>query len=173
MKKQILSLSKLNTIYEEVPKRFLDETDVDSYFHHYVLDIALIDDRIVRVSKGSNKTILAFKLFQLCILKNQQTFIFEEEVSVSLTELAAILNTLCQLPLNSTIKLSLFQFCTFCPNQSKRLVLLFFKTNSLHIIPKTIKNIATDRYVFLFVLGVTRSVVSLSKSFKLLVSRTF
>ena len=35
------------------------------------------------------------------------------------------------------------------------------------------KNIATDRYVFLSVLSVTRSVVFLSKSFKLLVSKTF
>ena len=36
----------------------------------------------------------AFKLFQFCNLKNQQRFIFEEDVSVSLEELAAILNTL-------------------------------------------------------------------------------
>ena len=43
----------------------------------------------------------------------------------------------------------------------------------MHITSKTLKNIATDRYVFLFVLSVTGSVVSLSKSFKLLVSKTF
>ena len=30
VKKQISSLSNLYTIYEEVPERFLDETDVDS-----------------------------------------------------------------------------------------------------------------------------------------------
>ena len=57
-KKQIPSLSKLYTNYEEVPASFLDETDVVSYFHHNILDIALIDNRIVRVSKGSNKKIL-------------------------------------------------------------------------------------------------------------------
>ena len=74
----------------------MDETDVDSYFYHNILDIALIDNRIVRVSKGSNKKIFAFKLFQFCNLKNQQRFIFEEEVSVSLEELAAILNTFRQ-----------------------------------------------------------------------------
>ena len=49
VKKQISSLSKLYTIYEEVPESFLDETDVDSYFYHNILDIALIDNRIVRV----------------------------------------------------------------------------------------------------------------------------
>ena len=96
IKKQIQSLSNLYTIYEEVPKSFLDETDVDSYFYHNILDIALIDNRIVRVSKGSNKKIFAFKIFQFCKLKNQRRFILEEEVSVSFKELAAILNTLRQ-----------------------------------------------------------------------------
>ena len=96
LKKQISSLSKLYTLYEEVPESFLDETDVNSHFYHNILDIALIDNRIVRVSKGSNKKILAFKLFQFCNLKSQKRFILEEEVSVSLRELAAILNTLRQ-----------------------------------------------------------------------------
>ena len=85
------------TIYEEVPESFLDETDVDSYFYHNILDIVLIDNRIVRVSKGSNRKNFAFKLFQFFNLKNQKRFIHEEEVSVSLKELAAILNTLRQL----------------------------------------------------------------------------
>ena len=39
---------------------------------------------------------LAFKIFQFCNLRNQQTFIVEEEVSVWLKELAAFLNTLRQ-----------------------------------------------------------------------------
>ena len=72
------------------------ETDVIIYFYTIVLDFALIDNPIVRVSKSSNKKIFAFKLFQFCNLKNQQGFILEEEVSVSLKELAAILNTLLQ-----------------------------------------------------------------------------
>ena len=96
VKKRIPSLSKFYRIYEEVPENFLDETDVDSYYYHDILDIALIDNRILRVIKGSNKKIFAFKLFQVCNLKNQQRFILEEEVSVSLKELAAILNFLRQ-----------------------------------------------------------------------------
>ena len=67
----------------------MDETDVDNHFYHNILDIALIDNRIARVSKSSNKKFFAFKLFQFCKLKNQQRFILEEEVSVSLKELAA------------------------------------------------------------------------------------
>ena len=96
VKKQISSFSKLYTIYKEVPESFLDETDVDSYFYHNLLDIALIGNRIVRVSEGSNKKTFAFKIFQFCNLKNQQRFNLEEEVSVSLKELAAIFNTLRQ-----------------------------------------------------------------------------
>ena len=63
IKKQFQSLSKLYTIYEEVPESFSDETDVDSYFYHSILDIALIHNRIVRVSKGSNKKLLLLNCF--------------------------------------------------------------------------------------------------------------
>ena len=93
VKKKFSSFSNLYTIQEEVPEAFVDETDVDSSFYHSILDIALIDNRIVRVSKSSIKKYFAFKLFQFCNLKNQQRFIFEEEVSVSLEELAAVLKT--------------------------------------------------------------------------------
>ena len=78
VKMQIPSLINLYTIYEEILESFLDQTDVDSYFYKNILDIALIDNRIVRVSKTSNRKIFAFKLFQFCNLKNQQRFILEE-----------------------------------------------------------------------------------------------
>ena len=91
IKKQIPSIGKLYAIYEEVPESVLDETDVDSFFYQNIWDIALIDNRIVRVSKGSNKKIFGFKLFQFCNLTYQQRFILEEEVSVSLKDFAAIL----------------------------------------------------------------------------------
>ena len=77
IRKQIPSLRKLYTIYEALPESFLDGTDVDSYFYHNISDIALIDNRIVPVSKGSNKKMSAFKPFQFCNLQNQQTFILE------------------------------------------------------------------------------------------------
>ena len=51
--------------------------------------------------------------------------------------------------------------------------MLFSKANSLHIFSKTLKNIATDRYIFLFVLSVPRSVVFPSKSFNFFASKTF
>ena len=66
-KKQISSLCKLYSVYEEVPEEFLDETDVDNYFfQNTFLDISQSHNRIVRVSKGSNKKSFAFKVFQSC-----------------------------------------------------------------------------------------------------------
>ena len=82
LRKQIPSLSKFYTSYEEVPENFLDGTDVDSHFDHIIMDIALIDNQIVRFSKGSYKKIFAFKRFQFCNMKKEQRFILEEEVSV-------------------------------------------------------------------------------------------
>ena len=78
------------------PKVSLNESDVDSYFYHNLLDIALIDNGIVRVSRISNGKIFAFKLYQFCTMKNQQRFNLEEQVSVSLKDFAAILNNLRQ-----------------------------------------------------------------------------
>ena len=34
-KKQISSLCKLYSVYEEIPEKILDKTDVDSYFSEY------------------------------------------------------------------------------------------------------------------------------------------
>ena len=61
IEKQFPSLSKLYIIYKEVRESFFDEIDVDSSFYHNIFDTALFDNRNVRVSKGSNKKIFAFK----------------------------------------------------------------------------------------------------------------
>ena len=93
-KKQISSLCKLYSIYEEISEEFLDETDVDSYFYHNVLDILEPHHRIVRVSKGSNKKSFAFKVFHFCDSKLQQRFILKEEVSLSKKEIESLLDNL-------------------------------------------------------------------------------
>ena len=82
-KKQISSLCKLYSVYEEIPEEFLDETDVDSYFSHNILIISQSHHRIFRVSKGSNKKAFAFKVFHFCDSKIQQRFILKEGVSIS------------------------------------------------------------------------------------------
>ena len=92
-KKQVSSLFKLYSIYEEIPEEFLDETDVDSYFYHNMLDISQSHHRIVRVSKGSNKKSIAFKEFHFCDSMLQQRFILKEEVSISKNEIESLLDS--------------------------------------------------------------------------------
>ena len=67
-------------------------------------------------------------------------------MSVSLKELAATLNNLRQF-LKRYDKTRKSPFCLHT-NQSKRLVLIYLKTNSLHIFSRTLKNTATHRCVF-------------------------
>ena len=75
----------------------MDETDVDSYFYHNFLDISQSHRRIVRVSKGSNKKSLAFRVFHFSDLKLQQRFILKEEVSISKKETESLLDSLGKL----------------------------------------------------------------------------
>ena len=93
-KKQIFSLRKLYSIYEQKPEEFLGKTDVESYFYHNILDISQSHHRIVRVSRGSNKKSFAFKLFQFCDSKLQQRFILKEENSISKKEIESLFDSL-------------------------------------------------------------------------------
>ena len=93
-KKKTSSLCKLYSVYEEIPEELLDETDVDSYFYHNVLDNSQSHHRRVRVSKGSKKMSFAFKVFNFCDSKLQQRFILEEEVSISKKEIESLLDSL-------------------------------------------------------------------------------
>ena len=93
-KKQISSLCKLYSEYEEILEEFLEKTRVDSYFYCNFLDISQSRHWIVRVSKGSNKKFFAFKVFQFCDSKLQQRLILKEEVSISKKEIESLLDSL-------------------------------------------------------------------------------
>ena len=93
-KKQISSLCKLYSMYEEIPEEFLYKTDVDSYFYHNILDISQSHNRIIRVSKGSNKKSFAYKVFQFCDSKLQQRFLLKEQVSISKKEIESLVDSL-------------------------------------------------------------------------------
>ena len=95
-KKTISSLCKLFSVYEEKPENFLDETDVDSYFYHDILDISQSYYRNVRVNKGSSKKSFAFKVFRFCDSKLQQRFFSKEEVSTSKNENDSLLDSLVE-----------------------------------------------------------------------------
>ena len=94
VKKQILSLCKFYSIYEERPEELLDETDVDSYVYLNIFDISLSQHRIVRVSRGFNKKSFVIKLFQFCDSKTQQLYILQEEVNISQRELTCLADSL-------------------------------------------------------------------------------
>ena len=96
-KKQSSSLCKLYSKYEEIPEEFLDERDVDIYFFHNLFDISQSHNRIVRVSKGSNKKSFAFKVFQFCDSKLQQRFILKEEDNISKNKIESLLDSLGEL----------------------------------------------------------------------------
>ena len=72
----------------------MDETDVDSFFHHNILNICQSQLRIVRVSRGSNKKAFAIKFFQFCDLKTQQRYILQEEMNVSKREFTRVVDNL-------------------------------------------------------------------------------
>ena len=94
VKKEITSLCKLYSFYEEIPEELLDETDVDSFFNHNIFDISQSQHRIVRVSRGSNKKSFAIKLFQFCDLKTQQRYILQEVVKISKRDLTCLVDNL-------------------------------------------------------------------------------
>ena len=87
-------LCKLYLVYEEIPAGFLDETDVDNYFFHNILDLSQSHHRIVQVIKGSNKKSLAFKVLHFCDSKLQQRFILKEELTLSEKELESLIDNL-------------------------------------------------------------------------------
>ena len=94
VKKQIASLCKIYSFFEEIPEELLDETDVDIYFYHNIFDISQSQRRIVRVSKGSNKKSVEIKSFQFCDLKTHQRYILQEEVNISERELTCLVDSL-------------------------------------------------------------------------------
>ena len=94
VEKEISSLCKLYSFYEEIPEQFSDETDVDSYFYHNIFDIFQSQHRIVGVSRDSNKKSFAIKLLQFCDLKTQQRYILQEEANISKRELTCLVDNL-------------------------------------------------------------------------------
>ena len=94
VKRQILSLCKLYSFYEEIAEKFLDEIDVHSSFYHNIFDISQSQHRIVQFSRGSNKKSFAFKFLQFCDLKTQQRYILQEEVNIFKKELTCLVDSL-------------------------------------------------------------------------------
>ena len=146
VEKQVPSLCKFFSFYEEIPEESLDETDVGSNFHHKMFDISQSQQRIVRVSRGSNKKLFAINVFQVCDLKTQQRYILQEEVNISKRELTCLVDSL-RVFLKTLVKLaSAYRF----PYQSPKLSLDLqsHKTISLLITITISLNIQIDNFVY-------------------------
>ena len=170
-KKQISSLCKLYSIYEEIPEEFLYETDVDSYFYHNILDISQSHHRIVRVSKGSIKKSFAFKVFQFCDSKLQQRFILKGEVSISQKKMnlySRVWVNFSKLLIKPT-KYRRFHY----PNLNLRLDFQKQKTNCSVIVTGTYLSIWTDKFDYGFGLKRTRLASFPSKSLNNAVINSF
>ena len=101
-KKQIFGLCKFYSVYEEIPEESFDWTDVDSFFYHNILDLSQSHHRLVRVSKGSKKTLLISKCFSFAIQKrnwvssrhfgrvSQSSWSNQQTIADSITSLAEI-----------------------------------------------------------------------------------
>ena len=81
IKNQLPTLSKLYSIYEEIPEDLLDETDIDSYFYNSILSITRKENHLVRFSKTSNKNSFNPKVFEFDCSTIQQRYSLSEEIT--------------------------------------------------------------------------------------------
>ena len=93
-KNQLPTLSELYSIYEEIPEDLLDEADIDSYFYHCILNITKRENRLVRLSKTSNKNSFHLKVFKFDCSTIQQNNSLSEEITLTRRELGVVLDCL-------------------------------------------------------------------------------
>ena len=94
IKNQLPTLSKLYSIYEEIPEDLLDEADFDSYFYHSILNITKKENRLVFFSKTSNKNSFNLKVFKFDCSTIQQKNSLSEEITLTRRELGVVLDCL-------------------------------------------------------------------------------
>ena len=145
VKKQIPSLCKLYSFYEEMPEEFSDETEVNSYFYHNIFYISESQHRIVRVSKGSNIKSFAIKLSKFVICRrnsfiSSERWIFPKKDSVLLSAACAIFSKFL------LKRASVYRFHK--PNPKLGLNLQSQSTLSLLIAIKISLNIQINKFVY-------------------------
>ena len=94
IKNQLPTLSKLYSIYKENPEDLLDEADIDSYFYYSNLNITKKEDRLVRLSKTSNKNSFNLEVFKFDCSTIQQKNSLSEEITLTRRELGVVLHCL-------------------------------------------------------------------------------
>ena len=80
IKNQLPTRCKLYSIFEEVTEDILVEVDVDSFFYHSTLNSTQKENRLVRLSKTSNKNSFNLKVFKFDCSTLQQKYSMSEEL---------------------------------------------------------------------------------------------
>ena len=80
---------------------FLDETDLNRFFHHNIFENSQCHHRIARVSKSSNKKGIAIKFHHFCDLTTQQRYILQKKMIISRSELCSLMKKLRKRPKTS------------------------------------------------------------------------
>ena len=92
IKNQLPTLCKLYSIQEEIPDDLLDEANIDSYFYRSSSNITKIKNRLVRLSKTSNKNSFTIKVIKFDCSTVQQKYTLSEEINLTRRELGVVLD---------------------------------------------------------------------------------
>ena len=146
VKKQIPSLCKLYSFYEEIPEEFLDGTDVDSYFYHNIFDNSQSQHLIVWVSRGPNKNHLQSSCSSFASWRHSNV-LSSKKRRLSPKENSLVWSTICAIFSKLLIKLAnAYRFPYRSPRL--RLDLQSRKTISLLITITISLNIQIDKFVY-------------------------
>ena len=95
IKKQLSFLELLYKKKEKIPIDFLiDEIDVDSYFFHNFLDVFIVQNRVIRLSKGLFRETYSIKEFTFDSHIAYQSFKLTAELHLTRKEILFILENL-------------------------------------------------------------------------------
>ena len=94
IRNQLPTLSKLYSIYKEIPEDLLDEADIDACFYRSILNITKKENRLVRLSKTSNKNSFKLKVCKIDCSTIQQKYSLGEENTLTRRELGLVLDCL-------------------------------------------------------------------------------
>ena len=131
-KKQISSLCKLYSIYEETPEEFLDEKDVDSYFITSLWTFHSPATEKFELAKDPTKSLLHLKCFNFAIQSYSSDLLSRNKSAFPETEMglySTVWVNFSKLLIKPT-KYRRFRY----PNQNLRFDLQKQKTNSLDIV---------------------------------------
>ena len=170
-KKQFSSLCNFYSVYEEISKVFLDETDADSYFNHKILDISQSHRRISELARDPTKSLLPSKCFIFAI-QSYSSDLFSRKKSAFLKRKLSFYSTVwvnfSKLLILAT-KYRRFHY----PNQIIRLDSQKQKTNCSVIATRIYLSIWTDKFGYRSGLKRTRLAFFPSKSLNITVIRSF